>query len=109
MRPSSYFSGVDVIFSTEMPLSQRVFVLFAKPNGSWRMVETTNKVDLRQKSTVYGVRFRKYGQVVFFCVVDVILGMPVSLRVFKLRAQTKRISLFAATTDKVALTIQAQQ
>ena len=66
VRPSSYFSGVDVIFSTEMPLSQRVFVLFAKPNGSWRMVETTNKVDLRQKSTVYGVRFRKYGQVGFF-------------------------------------------
>ena len=48
-------------------------------------------------------------KLVFFCVVDVILGMPVSLRVFKLRAQTKRISLFAATTDKVALTIQAQQ
>ena len=105
MRPSSYFSGVDVIFSTEMPVSRRVFVFFAKPNGSWRMVATTNKVELRQKSTVYDVRFRKYGQVGFFSGVDVILGMPVSLRVFNLRAQTKRILLFAATTDKVALTI----
>ena len=67
------------------------------------MVATTNKVALRQLSTVYDVRFRKYGQVVFFSGLDAIPRMPVSRRVFNLRAQTKRNSLSAAAANKDAL------